>query len=220
MYNTILVGKQIDQTIDVDIDILDAACRKPGTSCVPLHFTDGEESEYDLRADVLSSCSVSPNILSYSWKITHQASGTQLSYTGFYIENFDFSLPGEWSIELSVTDGCGNSASEKDTLIIQTNQSDEDWIFDVDIVIHDDNCSPQSIGCPKLAFENQEDDGDDTFDFTLESIASPGELESCSWKISHSKTGQYFQFSECYIDDFTFPSSGVWEVSLTARDTL
>jgi len=55
---------------------------------------------------------------------------------------------------------------EQDQTDTEEDQTDTDTEIDVDIGVYDDDCeSERSDLCEEIPFSNDEDDGDDTFDF-------------------------------------------------------
>jgi len=50
------------------------------------------------------------------------------------------------------------------TYIVVDNPEVDEYI-DVDIDVYDDDCSAPGTNCEEIEFEDEEDDGDDIFDF-------------------------------------------------------
>ena len=53
--------------------------------------------------------------------MTHIETGKTFYYQGMFIDNFLFSLYGDWKIQLRVTDGCGQTGSEQMTYTLSPN---------------------------------------------------------------------------------------------------
>ena len=225
VYSTIFVdditvdNPEVDEYIDVDIDVYDDDCIAPGTTCTELEFEDEEDDGddiFDFDGDVSTSCNVWS--VSYDWTFTHVPSSTVFNYTWEYINDFDFSLTGEWLIYLEVRDWCGQTWSEQMTYIVVDNPEVDEYI-DVDIDVYDDDCSAPGTNCEEIEFEDEEDDGDDIFDFDGDVSTSCNVWNvSYNWTFTHPASSTYYTFSSEYVNDFEFILSGLWVIVLEVQD--
>ncbi len=220
VYVTIFVPKQeLDQDIDVDIDVYDDACSWPLAWCEEIEFEDEEDDGddiFDFDGDVNTSCEVWD--ISYDWTFTHTPSGRVFSYSGEFIDNFDFTLKWEWIILLEVVDGCGQTGSEVLRYIV-VEDPESDAYIDVDIDVYDDACSWPLAWCEEIEFEDEEDDGDDIFDFDGDVNTSCEVWDiSYDWTFTHIASWEYFSFSQEFVDNFDFLYEWEWKIILIASD--
>jgi len=67
-----------------------------------------------------------------------------------------------------VIDNCGNTSEVYSTIFVDditVDNPEVDEYIDVDIDVYDDDCIAPGTTCTELEFEDEEDDGDDIFDF-------------------------------------------------------
>jgi len=110
--------------IDIDIDVYDDDCNLIDW-CEEIFFDSQEENTddiYDFHETIITSCTIV--WFMYNWEFTRQWSNETYSFTTAYIDNFDFASVGVWDIILTVTDSCGQIASEEMTYVV-VDTSDE-----------------------------------------------------------------------------------------------
>jgi hypothetical protein len=102
---------------------------------------------------------------------------------------------------------------------IAIDEQGPDEFIDVDIDVYDDNCVSPGLTCEEIEFEDEEDDGDDIFDFDGDVLTSCT-LEGISydWTFQRNGSSQEYRFTSEFIEDFAFLEPGVWTITLRARD--
>jgi hypothetical protein len=62
--------------------------------------------------------------------------------------------------------------------------------------VYDDNCTPPGINCPEIEFEDQEDDGDDIFDFDgdVSTSCTVGAIQY-DWTFTHIPSEQSYNYT-------------------------
>ncbi len=109
VYSTIMVQ---DDSIDVEIDIVDADCTRGQTDCT-FSGLDNPDDTYDFLPDVETTCTSGiPNPDGYDRTFTHEPTGEVIKREGDYIDNFSFLAEGRRRIYLEVQDNCGNTGSD------------------------------------------------------------------------------------------------------------
>jgi PKD repeat protein len=225
IYSTIFVWEEEDpewdQFIDVDIDVYDDDCESPWTSCEEIEFEDEEDDGddiFDFDGDVSTSCNIWS--IDYHWTFTHVESGQKYEYYQEYIDDVLLGLTGEWYILLEVVDWCGQTWSENLRYIV-VDEEDPEWdqFIDVDIDVYDDDCESPWTSCEEIEFEDEEDDGDDIFDFDWDVITS------CSiwsidyyWTFAHEITWATYNFNIEFVENFDFLHTWVWSIVLEVKD--
>jgi hypothetical protein len=96
--------------------------------------------------------------VTHNWIITNERTGESYTRTTKYVDDFVFPTWGKWKLDYTKKDGCGEKQNVRYLNI-------QEKFIDVDIDVFDDNCTGTNAGCRVIKFENDEDDGDDTFDF-------------------------------------------------------
>jgi hypothetical protein len=85
--------------------------------------------------------------------------------------------------------------------------------------VYDDNCVSPGNSCTEIAFEDEEADGDNIFDFSgnVSTSCDIGE-NSYKWSFTHPASSMYYTFSTKYVNDFEFLISGRWIIILEVQD--
>jgi len=107
-----------DDYIDIDIDVYDDDCNLDEW-CEEIYFDSEEENSddiYDFHETVITTCTNA--WFTYDWEFTRLWSTESYSFTTAYIDDFDFATVGVWDIILTVTDACGQVASEVMTYVV------------------------------------------------------------------------------------------------------
>ncbi|NDK10273.1 PKD domain-containing protein [Candidatus Gracilibacteria bacterium] len=206
------------QKIDVSIDVFDDTCSGVNANCTPIDFTSGETNGnniFDFAGKVDTSCNI--GVTKYNWTFEHLESGTKTLATGLFQDNRAFPLDGLWSIQLDVIDGCGNTGSE--TMNYTVYPTKQVTYIDLDIDVFDDTCTPKDTNCKEIYFSNQEDNGNNIFDFLgeVDTSCKVGTIKY-NWKFNREGTTQSIQAQGRYVDNFSFLESGVWNIELVVAD--
>jgi len=137
VYSTIIV----EDTIDVEIDILDQSCTASDASCGFSGPVDPDEDAiYDFKPDVVTTCNAGiDNPAWYSRVFTNIDTGEQILREGDYIDNFEFLTDGTWRIYLIVKDKCWNAGDDDVYVNVWSkpevfNPEEEEIALNVDII--------------------------------------------------------------------------------------
>jgi PKD repeat protein len=105
------------ENLSGNIALLQWSCA-PGQSCES--NTDySKDSQIDFEANISSSCPLGVDESNYKWVLFHLDSWKHFIFTGKYIDNYSFTLSGNYRIKLEVIDNCGNRFTQNDTFFIE-----------------------------------------------------------------------------------------------------
>jgi len=158
--------------------------------------------------------------LSYNWTFTNTSSGDIVTRVWGYIDNFSFLSEWRWEVLMVASDWCENEFIDRVYVLVGDTPNDLPVLdIDVDIDVFDDNCTAPWLTCTEIEFEDEEDDGDDVFDFDgdVSTNCSVSGI-TYSWRFTHRESNTFFTFESEFVDNFFFSRPWVWDIILTAQD--
>ena len=124
---------------------------------------------------------------------------------------------GRWKVHVEVKDKCGKIF--KDDVYVDVKDIVTNPYIDVDIDVFDDDCTGSTAGCTEIEFEDEEDDGDDVFDFDgdVSTSCTVGTIQY-KWTFMKESGTPKFIFTTEFVDNFDFLEYGVWKILLEVVD--
>jgi PKD repeat protein len=210
-----------DNGLALRMNVLEKSCEGWDTADCPLSDLDDPDDTYDFEPVVEWFCEAwIEDPTWYIWRFHNLTTGEQHMKFWSYVDNYLLDSPWEWRVYLRVIDKCWNSSEIYSTIFVWEEEDPEwDQFIDVDIDVYDDDCESPWTSCEEIEFEDEEDDGDDIFDFDWDVITS------CSiwsidyyWTFAHEITWATYNFNIEFVENFDFLHTWVWSIVLEVKD--
>lgn len=190
------------------------------STCQPSDLQDPENT-YDFEPEVQWVCEWwIDDPTGYIWRFQNLSTGEQQIKYGRYIDNHILTSPWEWRVFLRVTDTCWNSSEVYSTIFVPDWDTpiDREDTIDVDIDIYDDDCTPSS-NCKEIDFYIPWDDDPEIIDLDGDVETScPVGIITYRWTLTHSESGNIYNYNWEYLDDILLGFTGEWRILLEVVD--